>query len=90
VMPRNLRLTTDFIYIRFHGLQGGAAHDYTPAELKPWADHCRKCLSNGLGVYAYFNNDLNSRAPENARQFIRMVQRRKTRRLSRSGELKAA
>ena len=34
---------------------------------------CRKCLRRGLDVYAYFNNDLNSRAPENARQFIGMI-----------------
>src|SRR3954451_8885158 len=31
-MPMNMRVTTDFIYIRFHGLAGGAAHDYTSAE----------------------------------------------------------
>jgi uncharacterized protein YecE (DUF72 family) len=77
VMPVDQRVTTDFIYLRFHGLEGGAAHDYTAAELKPWADHVRKCLRHGLDVYAYFNNDLNSRAPENARQFIRMVRGRK-------------
>jgi uncharacterized protein YecE (DUF72 family) len=73
VMPMNLRVTTDFIYIRFHGLEGGASHNYTAVELKPWAEHCKKCLHHGLDVFAYFNNDLNSRAPENARQFIAMV-----------------
>jgi len=78
-MPLNLRVTTDFIYIRFHGLHGGAAHDYTAAELKPWATHCRKCVENGIDVFAYFNNDLNSRAPENAWQFRDMIERPKTR-----------
>src|SRR5262245_14496875 len=28
-MPMNLTVTADLIYIRFHGLEGGAAHDYT-------------------------------------------------------------
>lgn len=72
-MPLVLRTTTDFVYIRFHGLQGGAAHDYTSSELKPWAAFCRRCLRRGQDVYAYFNNDLNSRAPENAKQFIGLV-----------------
>src|SRR5438874_503007 len=40
-MPMNLIATSDFIYIRFHGLQGGSAHHYTAAELRPWAAHCR-------------------------------------------------
>src|SRR5256885_15056682 len=73
-MPLVLRVTTDFVYIRFHGLQGGSAHDYTTSELKPWAAFCRKCLQHGQDVYAYFNNDLNSRAPQNAQQFIAQVQ----------------
>ena len=39
-MPMNLNVTGDFIYIRFHGLEHGAAHDYTRKELQPWAEHC--------------------------------------------------
>jgi uncharacterized protein YecE (DUF72 family) len=76
IMPMNLSITADFIYIRFHGLAGGSAHDYTETELRPWADHCRKCLRRDLDVYAYFNNDLNTRAPENAREFIAMIRQR--------------
>ncbi len=72
-MPMDLTVTADFIYLRFHGLEGGAAHDYTREELKPWADHCRGALRQGRTVYAYFNNDWNARAPANARELIRMV-----------------
>ncbi len=36
-MPMNLTVTSDLVYIRFHGLESGAAHDYTRDELKPWA-----------------------------------------------------
>jgi uncharacterized protein YecE (DUF72 family) len=72
-MPMNLAITTDFTYIRFHGLEGGPSHDYTRLELKPWAEHCRRCLDNGIAVYAYFNNDLNTRAPLNAVMFRQMV-----------------
>jgi uncharacterized protein YecE (DUF72 family) len=72
-MPMNLDLTTDFSYIRFHGLAGGPHHDYTRKELEPWADHCRKLLRKKIPVYAYFNNDLNTRAPWNAMLLREMI-----------------
>lgn len=72
-MPMNLTVTTDFIYIRFHGLEGGAAHDYTRSELEPWAAYIRECTKNGNAVYAYFNNDINVRAPENAKMLMLLV-----------------
>jgi uncharacterized protein YecE (DUF72 family) len=72
-MPMNLTMTTDFTYIRFHGLEGGPYHDYTTDELKPWAKHCREQVAKGFPIYAYFNNDLNHRAPLNAVAFREMV-----------------
>ena len=72
-MPMNLGTTANFVYVRFHGLEPGAAHDYTRAELKPWAAHCRAALRKGLSVYAYFNNDWNVRAPKNAKELIEMI-----------------
>jgi uncharacterized protein YecE (DUF72 family) len=72
-MPMDMTVTTDFLYIRFHGLEGGAAHDYTRAELEPWANHIRKHSKEGKTVYAYFNNDINVRAPENAKILMQIV-----------------
>ena len=72
-MPMDFTTTTDFVYIRFHGLEGGAAHDYTREELEPWADYCQTALREGKTVYAYFNNDWNCRAPENARAIMEMT-----------------
>jgi uncharacterized protein YecE (DUF72 family) len=69
-MPMNLSMTADFVYIRFHGLAGGPHHDYTDAELSPWAHHIRDQAAQGRSVYAYFNNDLNVRAPGNAKQLM--------------------
>jgi uncharacterized protein YecE (DUF72 family) len=34
-MPMDLEVTTNFVYVRFHGLSGGSAHDYTDQELEP-------------------------------------------------------
>jgi uncharacterized protein YecE (DUF72 family) len=72
-MPMNFTITGDFIYLRFHGLENGAAHDYTKEELQPWADHLRAAASNGHAAFVYFNNDWNTRAPNNARMLMDMV-----------------
>jgi uncharacterized protein YecE (DUF72 family) len=72
IMPMNLTVTADMVYIRFHGLRGGAAHDYTRKELAPWAEHIQSQAARGKTVYAYFNNDVNARAPANARLLIEL------------------
>ncbi|MGH7970543.1 MAG: DUF72 domain-containing protein, partial [Limisphaerales bacterium] len=72
-MPMNLTVTSEVVYIRFHGLEGGAAHDYTHDELKPWAAHIRAQRRRGKTVYAYFNNDANVRAPGNAKLLMQMT-----------------
>ena len=72
-MPMQLEATTNFVYVRFHGLSGGSAHDYSDQELEPWAEHLRRCARQGLNGFAYFNNDVNTRAPDNARRLIQMV-----------------
>jgi uncharacterized protein YecE (DUF72 family) len=61
-MPPVPKVTGDFVYMRFHGLEGGAAHDYTRGELRPWASACAEATKAGLDVFAYFNNDANTRA----------------------------
>ena len=72
-MPVNLTVTSHIVYIRFHGLAGGAAHDYTRTELKPWVDHTRQQAKSAKKVFAYFNNDANERAPANAKLLMSMV-----------------
>jgi uncharacterized protein YecE (DUF72 family) len=72
-MPPCFEVTANFVYVRFHGLKGGAAHDYSERELTPWARFLRESAQNGLNGFAYFNNDMNARAPLNARQLIKMV-----------------
>ncbi len=72
-MPMNLTITAPFTYVRFHGLEGGAAHDYTRGELKPWSAHLQQCARDGTEAFVYFNNDVNTRAPLNAAMLIDMV-----------------
>jgi uncharacterized protein YecE (DUF72 family) len=72
-MPMNLSITTDFVYIRFHGLEGGAAHDYTRRELAPWARFIQQSASKVKELFVYFNNDINVRAPENAKTLMELI-----------------
>jgi uncharacterized protein YecE (DUF72 family) len=76
-MPVDHTLTSDFAYLRFHGLKGGAYHDYTEAELRPWAEQLARVARKGLPAYVYFNNDLNTRAPLNAHTLMKLVGRYK-------------
>jgi uncharacterized protein YecE (DUF72 family) len=74
-MPADYSLTTDFAYLRFHGLKDGAYHDYTDDELAPWAAQLAGAAAKGLTAYVYFNNDLNTRAPLNAEALMRLLGR---------------
>jgi uncharacterized protein YecE (DUF72 family) len=65
-LPRALRLTTDWTYLRFH--QGAHGGDYTPEQLDAWAEHIHGFLAQGVTVWAYFNNDWHGYAVKNARE----------------------
>jgi uncharacterized protein YecE (DUF72 family) len=75
-MPARFDVTADFAYLRFHGLAGGVAHDYTRAELRPWVEHARACRARGMDVFAFFNNDMETRAPANAEMMREMLSRK--------------
>ena len=72
-MPMHVETTADFVYLRFHGLSGGSAHDYTDRELEPWAEQLRQSARRGLTGFVYFNNDVNTRAPLNALRLMDML-----------------
>jgi uncharacterized protein YecE (DUF72 family) len=56
-------VTSDFVYIRLHGSADLYASKYSDQELKKWA---AKILAFGVDTYAYFDNDYNAYAPQNA------------------------
>src|SRR5512134_1290119 len=51
-MPQDYTITSNFVYLRFHGLKGGAYHDYTADELAPWARQLKLAAARGLPCYA--------------------------------------
>lgn len=72
--PRFRVRTAPFLYLRFHGLEGGYAHRYTDAELQPWAELVAESLRSGYRVYAYFNNTAGT-APYDAQRFQELVEK---------------
>jgi len=70
------RLPDDYIeingkgYVRFHGKEKWYRYNYSEEELKKWAEKIHRSQL----VYAYFNNDYEGYAPENAQLFRKLVQ----------------
>ena len=65
-LPRDIRATTDWIYLRLHGSDHDEG-DYGQEELGVWAGRIREFLDDGLDVWAYFDNDQHGFAVKNAR-----------------------
>lgn len=65
--------TAPFVYLRFHGPGRLFASRYSDEQLKPWAERIRKWLTEGRTVYAYFNNDFEGHAIDNAKSLVRMA-----------------
>lgn len=59
-------MTADFTYVRFHHGHRGRRGNYSPTELAEWAARLAR-WSADVDVYAYFNNDWEEFAPDNAR-----------------------
>ena len=71
--PRRDRVTTDFVYIRFHGRTELFASKYSEGELSEEAKLIRRYLRDGLDVYVYFNNDALGHAVDNAKFLTNLV-----------------
>jgi uncharacterized protein YecE (DUF72 family) len=64
--------TASFSYFRFHGSSHWYFHDYTPAELRRFAQAARQRLAHG-DVFAYFDNTAEGHAFHNALSFKGLV-----------------
>jgi len=65
-----------FVYVRFHGATGGYSGGYPDDRLADWADWLAAQRRAGVGVYAYFNNDVGGHAPRNAVTLGRLLEER--------------
>jgi len=61
-----IKVTADFVYIRFHGAKSLYGGKYSRSELMKWSEMIKGFKEKGLDIYAYFNNDAHGYAVENA------------------------
>jgi uncharacterized protein YecE (DUF72 family) len=61
-----IEVTSEFIYIRFHGSEGGYFGYYNRKELEWWAKKIKEWDKENLPVFVYFNNDAFGNAIKNA------------------------
>ncbi|MBA2655394.1 MAG: DUF72 domain-containing protein [Tatlockia sp.] len=69
--PDELISTTDEVYIRFHGKEKWYLYNYSEEELNAWAE--RISQSGAKRIWAYFNNDGEGHAINNAKAFIKIL-----------------
>ncbi len=60
-------------YVRFHGINGRYGGNYPDHVLQDWAGWLKSQVGTVRAVYAYFNNDAEGHALENARTLKRMM-----------------
>jgi len=66
-------VTSDFVYLRYHGYDSLYRGDYPDSFLKKEAEFVVSLLNRGLSVFAYFNNDYQGFAFKNALTLIEFV-----------------
>jgi uncharacterized protein YecE (DUF72 family) len=65
------RVTAGWVYLRFHGDHYSGC--YSRQFLSAWATEIQGYLTDGLDVFAYFNNDAEGYAVQNAVDLKRYV-----------------
>ena len=71
-LPDDVVVTSDTLYIRFHGAKDRYRHDYTDKELKAWAAKIKQA-KGCKEIYCYFNNDFEAHAPQNALSLTKIL-----------------
>jgi uncharacterized protein YecE (DUF72 family) len=63
-----------FVYVRFHGAGAKYGGGYSRERLSGWAAWLNEQRSEGVDVYAYFNNDVGGHAPRDAMTLRRLLE----------------
>jgi uncharacterized protein YecE (DUF72 family) len=71
VSPRIV--TGKLLYLRLHGATGRYSGNYPTKTLQDWAQWIRQSAKPSQNIYAYFNNDYNAYAVNNAKQLRQML-----------------
>lgn len=71
--PARERITSNFVYLRFHGPNGLYNSKYSKSQLQKWASKIKRWHRRGLDIYVYFNNDFQGYAIQNARELTKLI-----------------
>jgi uncharacterized protein YecE (DUF72 family) len=67
------RVTSDFVYTRFHGRSGRYMGQYGAERLTDWVEDIKGWIKDGLEIFCYFNNDLSGYAVQDALKLGEML-----------------
>jgi uncharacterized protein YecE (DUF72 family) len=70
---RQIELTADWTFVRFHSGTRGQRGNYSERELQEWAERIGGWREADLDVYAYFNNDWEGFAVYNGRRLKELL-----------------
>lgn len=75
LLPIDLRITTDFSYIRWHGHgdRPWYKYRYEEEELREWLPRLEEVTRSSQATFGYFNNHFAGNAPLNALQMLKML-----------------
>jgi uncharacterized protein YecE (DUF72 family) len=71
--PAPWEVTADHVYVRPHGPGGRYQGSYSDKTLAEWAGHIARWQRRRRSVFCYFDNDVKSAAPFDAKRLIGMV-----------------
>jgi uncharacterized protein YecE (DUF72 family) len=71
--PAPWEMTASFAYVRLHGPGGRYFGRYPEAELAAWAAQIGRWRAARRDVYVYFDNDVKSAAPLDAKSLMRLI-----------------
>jgi len=72
--PSPWQATASFVYIRGHGPSGRYWGSYRDETLQRWAADIARWRAEGRAVFCYFDNDIKSAAPADARRLIALTE----------------
>jgi uncharacterized protein YecE (DUF72 family) len=71
--PLVKEVTSNFLYLRFHGETILYGAEYSEGQLKEWAKFAKSYLNKGFDILAYFNNDAYGFAVKNALRLKELI-----------------